>query len=364
MTNAKPPLHGIRVLDIASLYAAPFAATLLGDFGAEVIKIEPPDGDGFRGTGMWAAVGRGKKSVVLDLRSPEGCETLRQLCRTADIIVQNFPRSVLEKRGIGWDRLHTMNPKLIMLSVSCFGQTGPYADRPGSGTIGEGFAGLTHLTGRPEDKPMLASVALGDAIGAMSAVMGALAALYGRDMGGGGGQEIDASLWEPVLTAISGALAAWQPGDSPGRMSGRLGTTGIRNTYRTADGGHVVLSASTPRHLNDMTELANWDGADDPDAAVARWIGGLPQLAVIDALVARRIPVAPVTDLDRLISDPHVLARGSVRQGTIGGRRTAYAAPHPRLEGLAAEAPDIDRPLGADTAEVLGALKETANVGG
>ncbi|MBD0417361.1 CaiB/BaiF CoA transferase family protein [Oryzicola mucosus] len=358
MTNIKPlPLEGVRVLDIASLYAAPFAATLLGDFGAEVIKVEPPEGDGFRGTGMWGLVGRNKKSVTLDLRSPDGCENLLRLVETADVVVQNFPREVLERRGLGWDAMSARNPRLIMVSVSCFGQDGPYAGRPGSGTIGEGFGGLTALTGRPNDVPMLSSVALGDAIGAMSAAMGTMAALYWRDVRGGTGQEIDVSLYEPILMAISGACAQWSPGNSPGRLGGRLGS-GIRNSYRTGDGEHVVISASTQRHAADMAALVGAEPDTDPDAAVARWIARHTLAEVLDILTARRLPVATVNHIDDLLSDPQVIARGSLIRTEVEGRPAVIPSPQPKLSKSPGTIRTLGAALGAHNAEVLGGLEQ------
>lgn len=357
MTHEKPlPLAGLRVLDIASLYAAPFAATLLGDFGAEVIKIEPPEGDSFRNTAMWGLVGRNKKSVTLDLRTPAGCEDLLKLVETADVVVQNYPREVLERRGIDWKAMSTRNPRLVMVSVSCFGQTGPYAGRPGSGTIGEGFGGLTGLTGRPEDVPMLSSVALGDAIGAMNAAMGTVAALYWRDLRGGSGQEIDVSLFEPILMAISGACADWLPGNSPQRKGGRLGG-GIRNAYRTADGGHVVISASTPRHAAELAQLAGAEAGTDPDVAVAAWMARHSQAEVLDILVAKRLPVAPVNDIDAMLADPQVIARGSLLRTEVNGRPAVLPAPHPKLFESPGSIRSTGAALGEHNAEILGAAR-------
>ena len=357
MTPTGPmPLAGVRVLDISSLYAAPFAATILGDFGAEVIKIEPPEGDSFRGTRMWSVVGRNKKSVTLDLRSPEGCASLRSLVKTADVIVQNFPREVLERRGIDWSTLSAINPRLIMVSVSCFGQSGPYAGRPGSGTIGEGFAGLTGLTGRSDDTPMLPSVALGDALGAMSAAIGTMAALYWRDMRGGAGQEIDVSLYEPVLFAISQAVAQWQPGKSPKRQGGRLSGSPIRNAYKTADGRHVVISASTARHAKDIVEIAGGTERDDPDTVVARWIATKSRAEIIETLTARRIPIAPVNEIEELIHDRHVIKRGSLTISELDGLPLAVASPQPLLSKSPASIRTLSSKLGEHTREILEGL--------
>ena len=346
------PLAGLRVLDIASLYAAPLAATMLGDFGADVVKIEPPGGDGFRRTGLWPAIARNKKSVTLDLRQPEGCAVLRELVKHADVMVENYPARVLEQRGIDWPSLSAINPRLVMLSLSCYGRTGPYADRPGSGTIGEGFGGLTHLTGPADGAPLLPSVALGDAIGALSMVVGTLVALYWRDTGGNRGQHVDASLYEPILHAVTNAAARWQPGNSPRRSGSRLAGSAIRNVYGTADGQYVVISASTGRHVNDLVQLAG--GGDDADAMVAAWIRTQPLETLLAMLVERRIPVARVNDIDTLLADPQVQARGSLVQAhdpELGD--VVQVAPTPRLSATPGRVRWLNPRLGEHTDEVL-----------
>ena len=343
-------LAGLKVIDMASLYAAPLAATIMADFGADVLKVEPPEGDPFRGNKMWPIVARGKRCLALDLRSPDGIAALRELVAEADVVVENYPAAVLAKRGIGWNELSAINPKLIMLSVSCFGATGPYADRPGSGTIGEGFGGLTWLMGQSEGPPVLPSVALGDAVGAMSAVIGTLSALYWRDRNGRG-QQVDASLYEPILQIVAHAAQRWAPGESPGRCGSRLPGV-LRNVYRTVDGRFVAISASTARHEADLLTLAG--GMGDHDARVAGWIGGLRQAEVVEALVVRRIPVAPVNTLDELLADVHVRERGSllhIESERLGD--LALAAPTPRLSASPGRIGDVNPPLGHDVADAL-----------
>ncbi|MGF7150222.1 formyl-CoA transferase [Sphingomonas zeicaulis] len=338
-------LSGLRVIDMASLYAAPLAATIMADFGADVLKIEPPDGDPFRGTKMWPIVARGKTCLALDLRTAAGITAFKDLVKQADIVVENYPAAVLERRGIGWPVLSALNPRLIMLSISCFGASGPYADRPGSGTIGEGFGGLTWLMGEADGPPMLPSVALGDAVGAMSAVIGTLAAVYNRERNGRG-QQVDASLYEPVLQIVAHAAQHWTPGRPPRRCGSRLPGV-LRNVYRTADGRFVAISASTARHQADLVALAGGEG--DEDARVARWIAGQAQMALIDLLAARRIPVAAVNDLDSLLDDPHVSERGSlvrVSHESLGD--LALAAPTPRLSRTPGRIGEVNPPLERD----------------
>lgn len=351
------PLAGLKVLDLASLYAAPLAATILADFGAEVVKIEPLAGDGFRGTRMWPIVGRNKKSVALDLREPEGCEILRKMIPEVDVIVENYPPSVLAKRKIGWPELSALNPRMVMLSLSCFGQTGPYTERPGSGTIGEGFGGLTHLTGAGDGAPVLPSVALGDAIGAMNAVIGVMTALYWRDHGGTG-QKIDATLYEPVLHAVAQAMQFWRPGDSPSRNGSRMPAgDGIRNVYNCRDGGYVVISASTARHTSDLLALAGApQDCADTDRAIAAFVRRHDLKALVELLVHARIRISPINTLDSLIADSHIQARGSLYEcedpelGPI-----VIAAPSPRLMATPGSIRTIGSKLGADTASVIGA---------
>jgi len=348
-----PPgaLAGLKVIDMASLYAAPLAATIMADFGATVLKIEPPEGDPFRGSKMWPIVARGKNCLALDLRTAGGIERFKALVAQADVVVENYPAAVLEKRGIGWNVLSAINPRLVMLSVSCFGATGPYRDRPGSGTIGEGFGGLTELMGQSDGPPMLPSVALGDAVGAMGAVIGTLSALYWRERSGRG-QQVDASLYEPILQIVAHAAQRWTPGQSPERCGSRLPGV-LRNIYRTADDRHVAISASTVRHTADLIRLAGGAG-DDQDARVAAWTATVPHAALIEALVAARIPVTPVNSIDDLLADAHVQERGSlihVASEVLGD--LALAAPTPRLSATPGRMGEVNPPLGADVDAAL-----------
>jgi crotonobetainyl-CoA:carnitine CoA-transferase CaiB-like acyl-CoA transferase len=351
------PLAGLRVLDIASLYAAPLAATMLADFGADVVKVEPPAGDGFRGTKMWPVVARGKRSVVLDLRSPGGCAALKALVAKADVIVENFPAKVLAARGIGWAELAAVNPGLVMLSVSCFGQTGPYAGRPGSGTIGESFAGLTDMTGEAGGPPLLPGVALGDAVGAMNAVIGAMTALYARDRQGGMGQQVDVSLYEPVLQVMGQAMHLWSPGSAPTRNGSRLPGGGLRNVYATCDGEYVAISASTERHERELVQVTG-NGANivdtDTDTQLAAWVSTHTLAEVVDVLTRRAVPVTPVNDIDALLLDPHVLARASlarVSDPDLGD--LVLVAPTPRLGRTPGLIRSLGPKLGADTNSVF-----------
>jgi formyl-CoA transferase len=346
------PLADLRVLDISSLYAAPLAATMLADFGADVVKVEPPGGDSFRGTRMWPLVARGKRSVVLDPRSEDDRASLRALAASADVLVENLPAALLVERGLDWATLSALNPRLIMLSVSCFGRTGPYAERPGSGTIGEAFAGLTDLTGPAEGAPTLSSVALGDCVGAMGAVIGVLTALHARGSSGRG-QQVDASLFEPILQIVAHAMPRWSPGASPRRSGSKLAGV-LRNVYAAED-GFVALSASTKRHQRELCQLAGGTGAEsdaEGDPLVAAWIRARPVAAVIEVLVARRIPATPVMDLDALLADPQVKARASlIRESDPELGELLMAGPFPRLVDTPGCPGPANPPLGGASAD-------------
>ena len=202
------PLSGLRVIELGQLIAGPFASKMLGEFGADVIKIEPPEtGDPLRawrmlhdGTSVWwAAHARNKRSITLNLREPEGQDVIRQLAKDADIVIENFRPDALEKWGIGFKDLHAINPKLIMLRVSGYGQTGPYKDRPGFGVIGEAMGGLRYLTGEPGRPPVRTGVSIGDTLSGLHGVIGILLALRHREQQGGVGQEVDVALYESVF---------------------------------------------------------------------------------------------------------------------------------------------------------------------
>lgn len=344
------PLHGIRVLELASLYAAPLAGTILADFGADVIKVEPPEGDIFRDSPMWSVVGRNKRSIVLDVREKAGQDTIRDLVHHVDVLLHNVPPSVLDKWGLGNDHLRELNPDLVLVSVTCYGVDGPHRDRPGSGTIAEAFGGLTHLTGESDGPPLLPSVALGDAITALSTVIGTLLALRARERGVARGQLIDLAMYEPVLQAVSQAVAAYTPGSPPPRRTGSklANPVAIRNVFRTVEGNWVAISCSTPRHQRDLLALAAADltspeSLNEADRLVAAWIADRPVTEVMDELVARRIPGVPVNDLAALAADPHIAARNNLVDGAAG----VVVAPVPRLS----QTPGLIRTLGPGLGE-------------
>jgi len=331
-------LDGLRVLDLSNLFAAPQVAAILGDFGAEVVKVEPPSGDPLRSMGastsrrrreaMWAVVNRNKRSVTLAVDTPDGQRVLRDLLARVDVVVENLPEATRRRWGCTFEELTAVNPELVVVSVSCYGRSGPYADRPGAGTLAEAFAGLTHLTGEADGPPMLTSVPIGDTLAGWFGAFGAVLACYHRARGGGG-QHVDVSMYEPVLSLLSSALAGYEPGQLPPRRSGsRVGGGVPRNVYRTSDDRFVAVSGTTDNQVARLLVLLGADtlanrarfgasadrlsAADELDSMVAEWVGTRRRDDVLSALLDARIPAAPVNDLADVWADPQVRARASI----------------------------------------------------
>ncbi|HSO95844.1 MAG TPA: CoA transferase [Acidimicrobiia bacterium] len=333
--NPDLPLTGLRVVELATLYAAPQIGAMLADLGADVVKVEPPGGDPMRRMGVvgdgvsrnWSWVARGKRSIVLDLDTTDDRIVFGELVSVADILVENLTPGVRARWACTFEDLAALNPRLVVVAVSCYGLTGPYAARPGAGTLAEAFAGLTDLTGDPEGPPMLSSVPVGDTLTAFSGVIGALAAGWGRDRGDGRGRLVDVSMYEPVLQVLGGTIASYDPADPPSRSGSRVRGGAPRNVYRAADGAYVAVSGTTDPQVARLLALLDRDDAgsrarygqaatrmghaDELDALVADWIAARDADTVIDAFLAARIPVAPVNDVAAMLADPHVQSRGS-----------------------------------------------------
>jgi crotonobetainyl-CoA:carnitine CoA-transferase CaiB-like acyl-CoA transferase len=372
-------LDGLRVLDISTLFAAPQIATVLGDLGADVVKAEPPQGDPLRAMGaqrdgrslMWALAARNKRSITLDLDDEAGRDLLHRLVERAGVLVENFPRSTLERWHCTYDELAARNPRLVMVSVSCYGATGPYRDRPGAGTLAEAFGGLTHMIGEADGPPMLPSIALGDTVTAMAGVIGTLAACYHRDAGGGGGQHVDVSMYEPILQLLAGTIVAYDPnGETPRRTGSRVPGGVPRNVYRTRDGHWLVVSGTTDAQVARLLPLIGRDtpddrsrfgrsaarlaAADELDGLVADWIAARDRSDVLEALLGARIPAAPVNDLADILDDPHVSERSSlvrVHDDDLGS--LTMPAPTPRLGATPARVRATGPQLGAHNNEVV-----------
>src|SRR5581483_7152229 len=272
------PLAGLRVIELGTLIAGPFCARILAEFGAEVIKIEAPDGGDplrswrklHRGTSLWWSVqARNKKSVTANLRVAAGQEVVRRLVERADIVVENFRPGALEKWNLGWEKLSALNPKLIMVRLSGYGQTGPYRDRPGFGAIGEAMGGIRFISGDPDRPPVRAGISLGDSVAAMYGVIGALTALHARQHNGGRGQMIDVALYEAVFSLMESMLPEY---DVTGFIRTRTGASlpGIvpSNTYTTRDGKYLVIGANADSIFKRfMMAIGRDDLAHDPTHA-------------------------------------------------------------------------------------------------
>ncbi len=377
-------LEGLRVLDLAILFSAPQIAAMLGDLGADVVKVEPPPRDGkpggdpMRGMGAqrngksltWGLVSRNKRVVTLDPTTADGRALLRRLIETADVVVENLPRRTLEQWGCTPEEMQAINPNSVVVSVSCYGSSGPYAGRDGNGSLAEAFGGLTNLTGEADGPPMLPSIALGDTLTAIVGTVGTLAACYYRDARGGTGQHVDVSMFEPVLQLLTGSVAAWERGAPPPHRTGSRVANGVpRNVYRTRDDTWLVVSATTDNQVGRLLPLLGLDTedglarfgkaatrgqhADELDGLVAEWIATHDRDDVIEQFLDARLPVAPVNDLAALVADPHVVARGDVvvvEDPDLGPVR--MIAPAPRLSATPGEIRWAGPALGAHNEEV------------
>jgi formyl-CoA transferase len=332
------PLAGIRVLEMGQLIAGPFAGKMLAEFGAQVVKIEPPGtGDPLRkwrmlheGTSVWwAAQSRNKQSLTLDLRSSEGQDVARKLIAESDVLIENFRPGTLEAWGLGWDALHALNPSLVMLRVSGYGQSGPYRDRPGFGVVAEAMGGLRHLSGEPGRTPVRVGVSIGDSLSALHGVIGILLALRHREQNGGGGQLIDVALYESVFNVMESLLPEYSAFGAVRQPAGSsLPGIAPSNAYRCADGKYALIAGNGDSIFRRLMELiGRRDLADDPalahndgrvpqveriDAAIAAWAGRQPLDEVLAALNEARIPAGKIYDVADIASDPHYRARDMI----------------------------------------------------
>lgn len=345
-TSHRGPLQGIRVIDFSTVYAGPITAMLLGDYGADVLKVELPAGDPARSHGWsvpdrsgtahglwWKVIARNKEAMTLDVRTPEGREILLKLVADADVMTENFRPGVLEGWGLGPDELHAVNPRLVLLRTTGFGQDGPYARRRAFGSLAEAMTGFAHLTGQPDGPPTLPPFGLADGVAGITGAFAVLTALRARDHGdgpgAGRGQVIDLSLFEPLLGIMGPAPSAYdQLGLVPTRQGNRSRNSAPRNTYRTRDGQWVaVSSASTSVAERVMRLVGRPDLADEPwfssarervahvdelDGAVQNWIEGRDLDAVVEAFEEVGAALFPVYDVAQLFADPQVQARDAV----------------------------------------------------
>lgn len=379
MTTRQLPLDGLKVVELGQLIAGPFATKLLGEFGADVIKVEPPGaGDPLRkwrileeGTSLWWHVqSRTKRSVTLDLRSQEGQDVVRRLAAEADVVVENFRPGTLENWGLGYEALAAINPKLIMVHVSGFGQTGPYRNKPGFGVIGEAMGGLRYLTGHAGEPSVRVGVSIGDSLSALYAVIGTLLALQERQRSGLG-QEIDVALYESVFAMMESLLPEF---DATGHVREPSGSAlpGITpsNAYRTREGEYVLIAGNGDsifkrlmgvigrEDLANHPAMAHNDGrsqhANEIDAAIEAWTQTRHRDDILSALDDARVPAGyPYTAAD-IANDPHYLAREMIQTVTrADGRPLKVPGVLPKLSATPGRLGQGGPQLGAHTDDVL-----------
>jgi formyl-CoA transferase len=336
------PLSGLKIIELGQLIAGPFAAKILAEFGADVIKVEPPAGDPLRqwryvhdGTSVWwAAHARNKRSMTLDLRQPEGQDVVRRLVAGADILIENFRPGAMEKWGLGFEALHAINPKLIMLRVSGYGQTGPYRDRPGFGVIGEAMGGLRYLSGEPGRPPVRVGVSIGDTLSGLHGVIGVLMALRHREQQNGLGQEVDVALYESVFNMMESLLPEYSKFGAVRQPSG-ASMPGIAptNAYPCKDGKYALIAGNGDSiYKRLMTLIEREDLATDPgladnpgraaqaeriDLAISDWTMSRTLDEVLSAMTQAGVPVGKSYDAADIAADPHYQARDMILETTL-----------------------------------------------
>ncbi len=382
------PLRGVRVLELGQLIAGPFAGKTFAEFGAEVIKIEPPatesgeGGDPLRtwrtlheGTSLWwHVIARNKKSVTANLRTPEGQEIVRRLARDMDVVIENFRPGTLEKWGLGYEALAEDNPGLVMLRLSGFGQTGPYKGQAGFGSVGESMGGMRYVTGFPDRPPVRLNLSLGDALASLHGVIGVMMALHHRNVNGGKGQVVDVALYEAVFNMMESTLPEF---DMYGIVRERTGTnlTGIvpSNTYLTRDGAHVVIGGNGDSIFKRlMCAIGRSDMADDPaladnagragradelDAVIGEWTAAHDVEHVLRVLNEAQVPNGKIYSIADIVKDPQFLARDMIRSTTLpDGTSVKVPGIVPKLTETPGNIGSCGPRLGEHTDEILGRL--------
>jgi crotonobetainyl-CoA:carnitine CoA-transferase CaiB-like acyl-CoA transferase len=376
------PLANIRIIELANVVAGPSVGKHLSDFGAQVTKIERPGGgDSARAMGeligdrsaWWLSIGRNKQSVTLDLKQPKGREALLRLVERADALVESFRPGVLERLDLAPDLLRAANPRLVVVRVSAFGQTGPYSQRPGFGTLAEAFGGLAEISGYPGQSPLLASFALADEVAGLFATWALLAALYHRDVaeGSGEGQVIDVSLFESVFNILGPLPTLYKAsGVLQERNGSRLPWSSPRNVYRTKDGHHFAVSGTTPAAAERILLLIGGEelladprfathesrglNAEELDAEVARWIAERDAVEVDRAFQEAGAAGVRVLSMADVFEDPQYRSRGTLLEVEDEELGTVHmAAPVPRMSATPSRVTHVGPPLGHDTDEIL-----------
>ena len=381
-TAADGPLHGVRVLDCSTILAGPLCAQLLGDYGADVIKIEHPErGDGMRGHGpakdgeplWWKEISRNKRGLALKLSDPDGAQLLLDLAAQADVLIENFRPGTFERWGLSPERLHARNPRLVLVRVTGFGQHGPYAGRAGFGTLAEAMSGFAHRTGPADRPPSLPAFGLADTLCGLAAASATMMALWHRDARGGSGQVVDMNLLSPLLAAVGPGPTIYDQLGVVGVRNGNRSTNNApRNTYETADGHWVAVSTSAQAVAERVLRLVGhpeviaepWfatgatrvEHADELDDYVGSWIAARSRADVLAAFDEAGAAVAPVYDARDVVEDPHV--RATKMLTTAKDAVLGDVLMHNVMWGMSAtpgRIRHVGRELGADTDDILDA---------
>ncbi|MCL5046344.1 MAG: CoA transferase [Actinobacteria bacterium] len=375
------PLDGIKVLELGSLIAGPFCTRILGEFGAEVIKIEPPKkGDPLRTWSLttehgslWSMVqSRNKKSVTVDLHRPEGQEIVRKLAAQVDVLVENFRPGKLAEWGLGYEQLREVNPRLVMVSISGYGQNGPYYDRVGFGSVGESMGGIRHVTGFSDGPPLRVGISLGDSLASLYAVIGVLLALYHRDMKGTPeGQYIDVALYEAVFSLMESMLPEY---DYSGVIRNRKGNLLLgaapSNVYETKDGRWLTIGgnadnifrrlmsaigrpevADDPRYANNKLRIKN---VSELDEMIGAWVKTKTMDEALDALNQASVPAGPVYNIQDIANDPHYQAREMILTVNTPVGPLKMPGIVPKMSATPGKVEWSGPALGANAEEILG----------
>ena len=379
---SQTPLHGLRVVELGQLIAGPFAAKTLADFGADVVKIETPKtGDPLRkwrllkdGTSVWWQVqSRNKRSVALDLKEKEAQDIVRQLVKDADVLIENFRPGAMEGWGLGPDDLLGINPRLIMLRISGYGQTGPYRDKPGFGVVAEAMSGLRHLTAEPGRVPVRVGVSIGDTLASLHGVIGILMALHEREKSGQG-QVIDVALYEAVFNCMESLLPEYSAFGAVREAAGSaLPGIAPSNAYRCGDDGYVLIAGNGDSIFKRlMHTLGRDDLGNDPeltdnagrvirvaeiDAAIGAWTAQRTVTQVMEALDKAAVPAGRIYTVADIAADPHYQARGMIQQVQMDdGTSLAVPGIIPKLSRTPGSHRRNAPTIGQDTDAVLGEM--------
>ncbi|WP_084398500.1 CaiB/BaiF CoA transferase family protein [Henriciella aquimarina] len=381
MTDPKPPLDGIRVIELGQLIAGPFCGQLLGDFGAEVIKVEAPDApDPARGWGaakvngqslFWPIIARNKKSVTLNLRTPEGQALLKELAATADVLIENFRPGTLERWNIGPDVLHAINPRLVITRISGYGQTGPESHKAGYASVGEAKGGLRHLIGEPDRMPARAGVSLGDTMTGTFAALGTMMALFARERSGKG-QVVDAAIYETVMAFMESLIPEYAlAGHTRERSGPILPKVAPSGVYPCSD-GLVIIGANQDTLFRRLAKMCGADWADDPryathdargenqlelDEKIAGWTRQHTVADVLARCEENGVPCGPVNTAKDMLADAHIAAREAiirVAQPLLGD--VPMQGVFPKLSDTPGRVSSGGPALGENTGEILAAI--------